>query len=648
VSCPFYGDGYGFVPPEGDPRKPWNVLESAGETETQQERPVMGAAGQEWERNLLSGAQRRRDQVYITNTIKCQPPKFARPHQWAGAIKQCRRYLEKESLSAGSGPSAVILYGSKALHTWLGSALSSRGGEPAITEWRGSLLRQHEWFGGIGSHVGISKGSGAPEFVSPITFASDPVIMPTLHPSYLIRGQWSERLNLSNDIRRALSAFPRRFPLLESHVPVLGLPSWMTVLDIETAGEEYGDISLVGILTGLGGVHQYRAIERDRYQIQRYLSSRTFKVGHNLPYDTHNLIRKGFSIRGPFWDTISAAKLEEPDLDADLACVTSRCQSDYFQWKGLPDSRLLQRIFRAVWPAYFTPLDSSDVPPDWWAIYNQVDLYQTARNLVVLMQRLARPAAPGLPSRLDLFYRAYVPMAPRLIAMTQHGMRPIIPKFEATAARLLDELAQIAAESLDVIEPMWNMKANWAREFVLQHASLPACPAHSTYDGIRKPGNRKCKICLQLYASIQDGAREELSEARAEVKRNDKGFKLSSPDHWRWLIYEHLELPVKERTDPTPAHPMGLPTLDDDVIRLMMLRCRDEGKEIEAAVLQWRLDYSNKSHMYDNFVEPILPVKPALVGEAVDQDGIVRPAYNTYRTSIGRLSSGGSEEEGGK
>ncbi len=625
VGCPFFGDGYGFVPAEGNPRSPWAVLEAPGRWEVTQERPVVGPAGKEWEKALMTASRKPRDKMYITNTLKCQPPYGAKAPAWAAAIRQCRQYLDREALDAGPGPPQVLLYGGYALQGWFGTTLGHGGRPPRIVEWRGTLLRQDEWLAPFLSSktVKINKDNEA----RLITFPSNPVIMPTLHPSFIIRDAWSERINQIHDIRRALRAFPKRFDLMGQNTDCgLGLDE--TVFDVETT-RNWRELTIMGLLTSANGVMQFKRIEQDRPIIQAHLSTETWKIGHNLPYDIRTSINNGFSIRGPFWDTIAAAKLEEPDLDANLATVASRTLPDYFLWKGMAEWKVLQRIVAAV----FGVTEALFHAIDWWLLYNQFDLYQTARVKQVLERRLTSPVAPGLPSRLDLFHRAYVPLIPRLVAMTEHGMRPIMEKFKVLEVRLTDELAQVAAEVDHEIGPAWTYQVMDEMVIVSAAHDLPTCSQHPKYNGIAKLGKRKCLVCKNIYAKIPDGDRIRLKKSKAAVKKYEKGINPGSADHWRWIVYDHLGMPVKEKTKPSDRFPKGQPSVDDDVIRLMMNKSKDEGVK---RWLGWRLAYSRRQHQLDSFVKNIIS------GDALDPDGVLRPDYNSHRTSIGRLSSGGA------
>jgi DNA polymerase len=69
------------------------VGEAPGFYEDQQARPFVGAAGRFLEQ-LLASIGLRRDQVFITNVVKCRPPNNRDP--LPGEIDACRKYLQRQ------------------------------------------------------------------------------------------------------------------------------------------------------------------------------------------------------------------------------------------------------------------------------------------------------------------------------------------------------------------------------------------------------------------------------------------------------------------------------------------------------------------------------------------------------------------------
>jgi DNA polymerase len=82
------------VPGEGPPdAEILFVGEGPGFYEDQQSRPFVGPAGKFLE-ELLASIGLRRDQVFITNVVKCRPPNNRDP--LPGEIEACHKHLERQ------------------------------------------------------------------------------------------------------------------------------------------------------------------------------------------------------------------------------------------------------------------------------------------------------------------------------------------------------------------------------------------------------------------------------------------------------------------------------------------------------------------------------------------------------------------------
>jgi uracil-DNA glycosylase family 4 len=95
------------------------VGEAPGEQEDLQGRPFVGAAGKLLT-ELLQSVNLRREDVYITNTVKCRPPNNRPPRKDETA--SCRPYLDRQ-LSIIS-PKVICPMGNSAIHAFLDSSES--------------------------------------------------------------------------------------------------------------------------------------------------------------------------------------------------------------------------------------------------------------------------------------------------------------------------------------------------------------------------------------------------------------------------------------------------------------------------------------------------------------------------------------------
>lgn len=92
------------------------VGEAPGEQEDLQGRPFVGAAGKLLT-ELLQSINLRREDVYITNTVKCRPPNNRPPRKDESAV--CRPYLDRQ-ISLIS-PKVICPMGNSAIHALLDS-----------------------------------------------------------------------------------------------------------------------------------------------------------------------------------------------------------------------------------------------------------------------------------------------------------------------------------------------------------------------------------------------------------------------------------------------------------------------------------------------------------------------------------------------
>jgi DNA polymerase len=122
------------------------IGEGPGAEEDQQGEPFVGAAGQLLNR-LLDRLGLQRAEVYITNVVKCRPPHNRNPE--TDEIAACRPFLERQIQAIH--PRVIVTLGAVATHALLAA-------KAPLSRLRG---RWQKW--------------------------QDIPVMPTFHPSYLLR-----------------------------------------------------------------------------------------------------------------------------------------------------------------------------------------------------------------------------------------------------------------------------------------------------------------------------------------------------------------------------------------------------------------------------------------------------------------------------
>ncbi|PMP86902.1 MAG: uracil-DNA glycosylase [Thermodesulfobium narugense] len=122
------------------------IGEGPGETEDIQGRPFVGKAGQLLTK-IFESVGLNRDEIYITNVVKCRPPGNRNP--FPEEIEQCRPFLDAQIKILD--PKIIILLGAVACKTILKNFSS-------ITKIRGEIILQDNRY-----------------------------FIPMFHPSYLLR-----------------------------------------------------------------------------------------------------------------------------------------------------------------------------------------------------------------------------------------------------------------------------------------------------------------------------------------------------------------------------------------------------------------------------------------------------------------------------
>lgn len=143
------------VPGEGLIKSPVMFIgEAPGADEDDQGRPFVGRAGQLMTK-MLQSVNINREDIYITNVVKCRPPENRLPED--DEIKACYPYLESQV--ALVNPKIIVTVGATATRAVLKDYVDFSKADTGITKMRG---KSFNWDAGI-------------------------VVIPIFHPSYLLR-----------------------------------------------------------------------------------------------------------------------------------------------------------------------------------------------------------------------------------------------------------------------------------------------------------------------------------------------------------------------------------------------------------------------------------------------------------------------------
>lgn len=170
--CPLSQGRTQAVPGEGHVRAELMFVgEGPGADEDIQGRPFVGRAGQLLTK-IIAAMGFKREDVYITNVVKCRPPKNRQPER--GEIEACRPYLvaQIEAIS----PRVIVTLGKVAADFFQPSAVG-------MTKRRGHFIEYEKR-----------------------------LVMPTFHPSYLVRNEGNRELKRAvwQDMQQVMAALGKK------------------------------------------------------------------------------------------------------------------------------------------------------------------------------------------------------------------------------------------------------------------------------------------------------------------------------------------------------------------------------------------------------------------------------------------------------
>jgi uracil-DNA glycosylase family 4 len=332
---------------------------------------------------ILMRAGIARSEVAIENAFACWKPDNAKPHEEARAVEACRgrlwEWIERVR------PRGLILLGGRALRSVLPSCVSGASSD-GLMRWRGTLLSRQE----------VESANATLPFPKKSLSMSVEWVMPTIHPAAIIRRARLEKFPAmgyrgvtSIDARRLRDALVAGRTLLPI-ARTVGLPSVNElndgfIFDLETVGREDRTPVLVGLQLMRGGVVYQLPFDSAKDWLREAMRRDCLKIGHNIHgFDIHVLEDNSIGVKEPFWDTMVAAGMCEPDMARGL----------YFQgayyfghrrpyWKKLTGADLkkrdevrVQRAVRAIWEATGS-LGPHLTELDWELDYNAADCDST-------------------------------------------------------------------------------------------------------------------------------------------------------------------------------------------------------------------------------------------------------------------------------
>lgn len=170
--CPLSDSRKNAVPGEGNRNAELMFVgEGPGRDEDIQGRPFVGRAGQLLTR-IIGAMNFEREDVYITNVVKCRPPNNRVPNP--GEIEECKGYLLEQIDMIK--PRVIVTLGNVSAHFFI----PTRSG---VTTLRGNFYP-----------------------------FNDILVMPTFHPSYLVRNEGNRELRkmVWKDMKKVMDFLGRK------------------------------------------------------------------------------------------------------------------------------------------------------------------------------------------------------------------------------------------------------------------------------------------------------------------------------------------------------------------------------------------------------------------------------------------------------
>lgn len=421
IGCSLQTQGQGFCTNDGTGENGILLVgESLGEEEILANgKPFVGKAGEMLNRLIsrtldpLTRAPLERHKFKISNSIFCQPPnnELLGASYFNSALSHCKPNLDQ--VIHEMKPKVIVALGKVPLYRLTGLGLAKNSG---IEYWRGSLLESpYGW------------------------------VIPTFHPSYIMRGNFRYAQVFIRDLLRALE-------LSRANAPSLGETKYTLYPDPQRVRDFIDDFRSAGnptlafdIETNYSGGEDEDALEEvhleetESYQINRIsfcyaegkaitmpweepfssLARELLGSAHelcvwNAPFDVPRLMASGVNFNGAMiHDSMLAWHMYKPSLPYNLQMASSMIVEEYRAWKNTSSAQ----------PEHYSAQDS--------------DYLLRCHNFVK-----ARLESEG---RWETFQRHFTEVGRVLRRMTKRGVAVNPEKRSVVRAEFEQELANVVA-----------------------------------------------------------------------------------------------------------------------------------------------------------------------------------------------------------
>lgn len=387
---------------------------------------------------ILSSLGVSREDVYVTNSVKCGTPgKNVDPGK--AEIKICRAYLEEEIRTVK--PNVIVTLGNTAMEAVLG-------------------------------HSGIKN------FYNRVFYSDefDAKIIPTFHPAFVLRNP-DQRKHLEQGVAIAISESESK-ELLGSSASKTKFTVAKTVEDVNLLFDKLEKVEAFAFDTetsqlsfintdilciqfswekGSAVVVPWVICEKSSELLQRlnYIMClpNVIKIAHNIKFDIEQLLAKGIKTEKPFMDICVAHGLVDDNAKHDLGTMSLRYTNLGNYWQELEN---FKREYCKAHKIKIKDFSYAFVPPRILYPYGASDADATFQIYSVMKKSLQEEA-------VEEFYNNYsIPFIPMLIEMEYRGIlvdREKLGKLLVQCEKKLEEYNQEISSNETIVEyQTWKAK----------------------------------------------------------------------------------------------------------------------------------------------------------------------------------------------
>jgi DNA polymerase len=382
------------------------VGEALGAEEAQAGQPFVGPAGRVLN-DCIARAGFERNQFTLANALWCRPP---RNDITLPSIPKALAHCWKQHLHPAIvklRPRVIVPLGNTALHQFAAdhAIMDSRG---YISYWRHHLL------------------------------------LPSVHPSYILRGNPNFEAVLIHDLQLAMrvatTGYHRANTRYELNVSTGAARHWMTTeltdpttplaFDIETGDKARdedavdwkatGPITRISFASRPGHALSLRVTQATAPIIAALLASPNPKIVWNAAFDCPRLTAKGYAINGMIYDGMIAWHVLHSDLPKSLGFAASLLLDTQPRWKHLSRQS----------PAYYNAIDSDAarrITIKTWELLKEIGMWELYQEQIVACEPVFQQMqAAGMPVDATLRYTHAVTLDTKLQAL-QAQIEAVVP-----------------------------------------------------------------------------------------------------------------------------------------------------------------------------------------------------------------------------